>query len=108
MLRKVPFAIAAVLLLLTATAFAAHGKRHVYHWHGYGFLPGYHQPPNNNVPTYGAKPSVDGTQSYTPSYWYGGGRYYFGNPGFLHGRFNGGSLGPCWTSTPIGLIWNCG
>jgi hypothetical protein len=110
MLHKVSFAIAAVLSLLTATASAApvHAKRHIYHWHGYGFLPGYHQPPNNNVPTYGAKPSANGAQTYTPSYWYGGGRYYFGNPGFLRGRFNGGSLGPCWTSTPIGLMWNCG
>ena len=23
-------------------------------------------------------------------------------------RWNGGSFGPCWTSTPIGLMWNCG
>jgi hypothetical protein len=43
-----------------------------------------------------------------PSYLYGGGRYYFGEPGFSHGRWNGGSYGPCWTHTPIGLMWNCG
>src|SRR5271155_4633657 len=100
MLHKFPIAIAAVLSLLPATALvaSAHGKQHVYHWHGYGFLPGYHQPPNNSVPTYGP---INGTPTYPPSYWYGGGRYYFGNPGFLHGRYNGGSFGPCWTSTPI-------
>ena len=91
-----------------ATAAPAHGKQHVYRWHGYGFLPGYQQPPNNSVPTYSSRPSATGAPSFTPSYWYGGGRYYFGNPGFLRGRYNGGSLGPCWTSTPIGLMWNCG
>jgi hypothetical protein len=112
---KFPFAIVAVLSLLPVAA-SANGKRQVYHWHGYGFLPGYHQPPNNNVPVYGPRPSANSgpsnassfTRSNAPSYWYGGGRYYFGNPGFLHGRFNGGSLGPCWTTTPIGLMWNCG
>jgi hypothetical protein len=68
----------------------------------------YHQPPDNRVPTYTAKPSGHRIPAYTPSYWYDGGRYYFGNPGFFHGRYNGGSFGPCWTSTPIGLMWNCG
>ena len=36
-----------------------------------------------------------------PVYWYGG-------PGFYHGRWNGGGFGPCWTQTPIGNVWNCG
>jgi hypothetical protein len=45
---------------------------------------------------------------YTPFYWYNGDRYYFGRPGFFRGRYNGGSIGPCWTQTPIGPIWNCG
>ena len=46
---------AILLLLLPAmTQGASAPKRHlVVHWHGYGFLPGYHQPPNNNVPVYG-------------------------------------------------------
>jgi hypothetical protein len=115
---KFPVVIVAVLSLLPAAAFAApaNGKRQVHRWHGYGFLPGYHQPPNNNVPVYGPRPSGNNgpanassfTRSFAPIYWYDGGRYYFGNPGFLHGRFNGGSLGPCWTTTPIGLMWNCG
>ena len=49
-----------------------------------------------------------GPAYYPYPYWYGGGWHYFGDPGFLHGRYNGGSYGPCWTSTPIGLMWNCG
>jgi hypothetical protein len=109
MLRKLPLAItAAVSLSLAAPAFAAsvHGKRYVVHpWHGYGFLPGYHQPPSLGVPDYTPKRA---TRESTPSYWYGGSIYYFGEPGFFHGRWNGGSFGPCWTSTPIGLMWNCG
>jgi hypothetical protein len=100
---------AILLSLLPAIAFAAPAhKRHIYHWHGYGFLPGYHQPPNMSVPVYGSKGSIRGTPDYAPSYWYNGGRYYFGEPGFFHGRYNGGSLGPCWTWTPIGPMWNCG
>jgi hypothetical protein len=112
MLRKLSVAIAVVAsLALPAIAFAAsvHGKPHVIHrWHGYGFLPGYHQPPNNSVPIYGSRGSIRGNPDFAPSYWYGGGRYYFGEPGFSHGRWNGGSYGPCWTYTPIGLMWNCG
>jgi hypothetical protein len=105
---KSSFAImVAVSLALPTIAFGAsvHKRNVVHRWHGYGFLPGYHQPPNPNVPDYTRKGAVP---DYTPSYWYGGGRYYFGRPGFLHGRWNGGSFGPCWTSTPIGLMWNCG
>jgi hypothetical protein len=46
-LRKFSLAIVACLLLPTvASAASGHGGRQVYHWHGYGFLPGYHQPPN--------------------------------------------------------------
>jgi hypothetical protein len=98
--------IAILLSLLPAIAFSAPAhKRHVYHGHGYGFLPGYHQPPNNSVPVYG---SIRGTPDYTLSYWYNGARYYFGEPRFFHGRYNGGSFGPCWTWTPIGRMWNCG
>jgi hypothetical protein len=65
MLRKVLLAIVvAVSLSLPAVAFAAsaHGKPLVIHpWHGYGFLPGYHQPPNNNVPVYGPKGAIGDT-----------------------------------------------
>jgi hypothetical protein len=110
-LRKFLLAIVlatAVSPVAVATAASVHGKRHIYHWHGYGFLPGYHQPPNNNVPIYASKGSAHGTPDDAPSYWYGGGWYYFGEPGFSHGRWNGGSYGPCWTYTPIGRMWNCG
>ena len=112
MQRKILLGIVvAVSLSLPAAAFAAsvHRKPLVIHpWHGYGFLPGYHQPPNNSVPVYGSKGSIRGTPDYAPSYWYNGGWYYLGDPRFFHGRYNGGSFGPCWTWTPIGLMWNCG
>jgi hypothetical protein len=98
-----------LLSLLPAIALAvpAH-TRHVARWHGYGFLPGYHQPPSNTVPVLGPKGAARGFPDYSPSYWYNGERYYFGQPGFSHGRYNGGSFGPCWTWTPIGRMWNCG
>ncbi len=87
MLRKYPLATAvAVSLSLPGAAFAAsvHGRRHVvHHWHGYGFLPGYHQPPNNSVPMYRSKESNRGTPDFAPTYWYGGGRYFFGEPHFF-------------------------
>jgi len=110
MLHKLRLAVLVLVSLLPAFGFAAprHAPPHIHKWHGYGFLPGYHQPPNNNVPVYSNKPQNDGTPAYTPSYWWGGNHYYFGNPGFYHGRWNGGSFGPCWTYTPIGYMWNCG
>ena len=78
-------------------------KRHAAHWHGYGFLPGYHQPPNNAVPIYGRKGAVTGEPDYSPQYYgYDGEWHYFGRPGFYRGRYNGGSFGPCWNWTPIG------
>ena len=105
------FAASTVILaaLLPVIAFAAPAhKRHVYRWHGYGFLPGYHQPPSNSVPVFASKGRNSGAPAYVPSYRYDGGRYYFGDPGFFQRRYNGGSFGPCWTWTPIGPIWNCG
>jgi hypothetical protein len=101
---------AILLSLLPAIALAAPADKRHYHWHGYGFLPGYHQPPSNSVPVYGPKGAIgDVTQGYVPSYYtYGGGHYYFGRPGFFRGRYNGGTVGPCWTRTPIGPMWNCG
>ena len=112
MLRKFSIAVAVMAFISPpAATFAgsAHGNGHgVHRWHGYGFLPGYHQPPNNNVPIYGSKGAIGGGPDFAPSYWYGGGRYYFGEPRFSRGRWNGGSFGPCWTYTPIGFMWNCG
>lgn len=74
-------------------------------WRGYGFLPGYRTPEKIAAEQrrreqrylyfshYGAYPQL---------------QYGWGRPGFYRGQWNGGSFGPCWTSTPIGLQWNCG
>ena len=46
------------------------------------------------------------------AYYRAGGQpiYYWKDPDprYFRGRWNGGSFGPCWTSTPIGYVWNCG
>lgn len=80
--------------------------------HNYGFLPGYRQPPNlsdwrDRRPGYGYRAH---SGPYEMRYWTYDGRllYGWGGPGFYRGRWNGGSMGPCWTSTPIGFMWNCG
>ena len=112
MRRKLQLGIAiAASLSLPAVAFAASARAKpfvIHHWHGYGFLPGYHQPPSNSVPMYASKGAIQGTPDFTPRYWNGAGWYYFGAPRFVRGRWNGGGFGPCWTYTPIGPMWNCG
>lgn len=119
MLRPMFLSIAIVLSLLPVVAHSAPAdKRSAPHWRGYGFLPGYRQPPNNSLPAYRQSASVlraarnnrrpwyiDPVPRY---YGYDGAWHYFGRPGFYGGRYNGGSFGPCWTRTPIGPIWNCG
>ena len=74
-------------------------------WRGYGFLPGY-EPPDTR--------STHPERTY--HYWYYGwgpyrwpGSYGTGGYGgmWYRGRFSNG-LGPCWTRTPIGPMWNCG
>jgi hypothetical protein len=105
MLRIMSVSVVILLSLLPAMTSAAPAKRA----HNYGFLPGYRQPPNNTVPVFGARGAARGLPDRTPYYYrYNGDRYYFGRPGFFRGRYNGGSVGPCWTQTPIGPIWNCG
>jgi hypothetical protein len=119
MSRLICLSIAIVLSLLSAVAAATPiKKRPAPVWHGYGFLPGYHQPLNNSLPLYAQKDAVrrlarssrrpwyiDPVPGY---YGYDGNWHYFGRPGLYGGRYNGGSFGPCWTRTPIGPIWNCG
>jgi hypothetical protein len=81
--------------------YPAHGKGH---WRGYGFLPGYRQPPDL---TDWRTPRTPDRPEYR--YWRNGHlEYGWGWPGYYRGRYNGGSFGPCWTSTPIGMMWNCG
>ena len=85
-------------------------------WTGYGFLPGYRQPPD--LTDWRARSARHrgtytryGEQRYVRySYPYGTGQlqYGWGAPGFYRGRWNGGSFGPCWTYTPICMMWNCG
>ena len=112
--------IAVVLSLSSGSAQAApvHKKPVPQHWHGYGFLPGYHQPLNNSQPLYAQKDAMRREARHnrrpwyidpTPAYYgYDGNRYYFGDPGFYRGHYNGGTFGPCWTRTPIGPVWTCG
>lgn len=63
---------------------------------GVGFLPGYRTPEQLR------------RIEYRPRYWYAGSLYYFGRPQWYAGRWNGGSFGPCWTASPIGMQWTCG
>ena len=75
-------------------------------WRGYGFLPGYRQPDVDfGVPRPGPQRlrTEQRYYSYTGQVQYG-----WGYPGFYRGRWNGGSFGPCWTSTPIGMMPTCG
>src|SRR5436189_3122252 len=97
-------AIVLSLLPIVAPAAPAH-KRPAPRWHGYGFLPGYHQPPNNTLPAYAQKTSVSRMARHNRRPWYidpvpdyygyDGDWHYFGRPGFYGGRYNGGSFGPC-------------
>lgn len=83
-------------------------------WTGYGFLPGYRQPPA--LTDWRAQNRISAWRAlheprYLAIYPYSGNaqlRYGWGEPGIYRGRWNGGSFGPCWTQTPIGMIWNCG
>ena len=119
MSRIVCLSIAVILSLLPVVAPAAPiNKRPAPRWHGYGFLPGYRQPPSNSLPLYAQKGAVGRMARSNRRPWYidpvpyyygfDGNWHYFGRPGFYDGRYNNGSFGPCWTRTPIGPIWNCG
>jgi len=101
----------------TATSKKSPGKKKPakYRWRGYGFLPGYRQPPDLTDWRLRSSRHRTAYRSYEPRYWYyqpysghAQLRYGWGYPGVYHGRWNGGSFGPCWTQTPIGMMWNCG
>ncbi|MET0879673.1 MAG: hypothetical protein ABWY14_21290 [Tardiphaga sp.] len=117
-LKCLCLAITVSLLPAVAQAAPAH-KKQAKIWKGYGFLPGYRQPLNNAAPLFKQDPEVLRNArrerrpwyiTRTPVYyrWSDGEKYYFGRPGFYRGQYNGGSMGPCWTQTPIGPVWNCG
>jgi hypothetical protein len=77
-------------------------------WHGYGFLPGYRPQlaEINGQPILGPDPRPKREWRYWD--YYANVRYGWGHPGFYRGRYNGGSFGPCWASTPIGMMPTCG
>ncbi|MGN1289792.1 MAG: hypothetical protein ACI4XG_24905 [Bradyrhizobium sp.] len=104
------FVVILALLQPDLSSAASSKKRHgSTRWHGYGFLPGYRQPPNQTIPVLGPRGAARGYPDFSPEYWYGGDWHYFGRPGFHGGgRYNGGSYGPCWVWTPIGSAWQCG
>lgn len=100
------FAVSAV----ASNAFAAAGDKpkitvkRKYVWKGYGFLPGY--PRTERERARERYYATGGNPRYIDRF--GRVSYGFGGPGFYGGQYNGGSFGPCWTSTPIGMMWNCG
>ncbi|HEY0223791.1 MAG TPA: hypothetical protein VGC38_04685 [Pseudolabrys sp.] len=101
MLRKLFTLIVMAAILSATTAFAAAPKKKKVdrHWHGYGFLPGYRSPERIEW----ERRHVRG-----PSYGYGYYYYWDGRPRIYQGHVTDDGVGPCWTQTPIGPIWNCG
>jgi hypothetical protein len=62
-----------------------------------------------SVPGYGYLPGVRTSAQIARNYWrHHAPSFWYGYPGYYHGRWNGGGFGPCWTRTPIGPVWNCG
>jgi hypothetical protein len=121
-LARALLAAAALSLLAPAPAFAkrtvkpsakitVHPKRHGHshgHWRGYGFLPGYRPSlaETQGLPILGEDPRPKDQPRFFDLY---GNVYYgWGPPRFYRGQWNGGSFGPCYTYTPIGMMWNCG
>jgi len=73
---------------------------------GVGFLPGYRTPAQIERDRY-----MEIQRERRAYYRAGGpriGYWGYSDPRFYRGRWNGGSFGPCWTTTPIGYQWNCG
>lgn len=114
MLRAFPGIIAvAIALSLASTAMAAtrhkppHKHRYTNHSvPGYGFLPGVRTPAQIERARMAAWRR---DHAFYSRHGYPRVSYYrWSSPGFYRGRWNGGSMGPCWTLTPIGYQWNCG
>lgn len=84
-------------------AVTRHAARHVKHW---TTPPGYRSPEQIER---ARRAEINRSRR---AYYRAGGVpiYYWKDPDprFYRGRWNGGSFGPCWTSTPIGYMWNCG
>ena len=71
MSRLAFLSIAIVLLLLPVVAAAGPvHKRPAPRWHGYGFLPGYQQPPNNSLPAYRQKAAASRLARRNQRPWY--------------------------------------
>ena len=81
-----------------------HAKRH---WRGYGYLPGY-RPWVNNLDRRGRSVRIARAEPRYFNWRTGQWNYGWGYPGFYRGRWNGGSFGPCWIYTPIGMMPTCG
>ena len=104
----------ASLLLLASAALAAPAAKHAPHKRattnhtvpGYGFLPGVRTPQQIERARYA---DWRRDRGFYARHGYPRISYYrWSSPGFYRGRWNGGSIGPCYTQTPIGPIWNCG
>jgi hypothetical protein len=112
-------AAAVAVLLVPDTSFAATSKKHkvqrariVVHakprrWHGYGFLPGYRPSlaESQGSPIMG--PPIPRREPRYINLYTGQVQYGWGSPRYYRGQWNGGSFGPCWTYTPIGMMPNC-
>ena len=113
MLRRVCLAavVAAVMFAPAATSAEpahkqqVHKHRHAAKSRGYGFLPGYS--PERVARRLGRREGWSSDDGY---YWSGtwAGAPWWWRGGYYRGHFIGNGLGPCWKSTPIGLMWTCG
>ena len=102
-------ALSLVMPVTASDAFAAAQEKpkitvRKYKWTGYGFLPGY---PRTERERARDRYYATGGNPRFIDRW-GRVSYGFGGPQFYGGQYNGGSFGPCWTSTPIGMMRNGG
>ena len=70
MLRILSLLVVILALLQPDPSSAASSKkRQSARWHGYGFLPGYRQPPNQTIPVLGPRGAARGYPDFSPQYW---------------------------------------